>query len=223
MRYSVLLPTRNRLAYLRYAVETALGQGYDDMEIVVSDNYSEDDIAGYVASLGDRRVKYVRTDRPVPVTDNWNNALDHSSGDYVVMLGDDDCLLDGYFEAMDELLGKYDAPEVVRTRALLYAYPGVMPGYPDGFLQPFPESGVFKSQADAPFWIERDEGAALVQDSLNFRMRFGYNMQFSLISRALIDELRSTGSSTTARSPTSTRRTCCSSAVGACSSCRSRG
>lgn len=190
MRYSVLLPTRNRLTYLRYAVETVLRQGYDDLEVVVSDNCSEDDIRGYVASLADPRVKYVRTDEFVPVTDNWNNALDHSSGDYVVMLGDDDCVMDGYFEAMDRYLAEYDEPEVIRTRALLYAYPGVLPGHPDGMLRPFPESGIFEAPADAPFWLDRATARAAVEDSLNFRMRFGYNMQFTLMSRRTVDRLR---------------------------------
>jgi glycosyltransferase involved in cell wall biosynthesis len=190
MRYSVLLPTRNRLGYLRYAVETVLRQGYADLEVVVSDNCSDDDVGGYVASLGDPRVKYVRTDRFVPVTDNWNNALDHSSGDYVVMLGDDDCVLDGYFEAMDRYLAEYDEPDVVRTRALLYAYPGVLPGHPAGMLRPFPESGMFAAPADGPAWLGRETARALVDDSLNFRMRFGYNMQFSLVSRRTVDRLR---------------------------------
>ena len=49
---SVLLPTRNRLEFLRYAVETVLRQDDQDLEIVVSDNDSEDDIAGHVERLG---------------------------------------------------------------------------------------------------------------------------------------------------------------------------
>ena len=57
---SVLLPTRNRLEFLRYALETVLRQDDGDWEIVVSDNDSEEDIAGHVAGLGDDRVRYVR-------------------------------------------------------------------------------------------------------------------------------------------------------------------
>ena len=96
MLFSVLLPTHDRLEYLRYAVESVRRQDEADWELIVSDNDSTDDIAGFVQSLGDERVRYVRTDRFVPVTENWNNALRHSRGDYVVMLGDDDALLPGY-------------------------------------------------------------------------------------------------------------------------------
>src|SRR5687768_11034765 len=85
MKFSVLLPTRNRLELLRYAIESVRRQFYQDWEIVVSDNDSIEDVRGYVASLGDGRIRYVRTPRFIPVTDNWSNALAHSSGDYVVM------------------------------------------------------------------------------------------------------------------------------------------
>ena len=36
--FSVVIPTRNRASLLRYALQTALDQDFDDYEIVVSDN-----------------------------------------------------------------------------------------------------------------------------------------------------------------------------------------
>ena len=58
---SVLLPTRNRLEFLRYAIETVLRQDDPDWEIVVSDNDSGEDIAGHLDGLADERIRYVRT------------------------------------------------------------------------------------------------------------------------------------------------------------------
>src|SRR5687768_14162221 len=120
MKFSVLLPTRNRLEYLRYAVQTVLRQDYADWELIISDNFSEDDIAGYVQSLNDERIKYYRTDSFVPVTDNWNNALYKSSGDYVIMLGDDDGLMPGYFTTMQRLIAEYSEPDVIYTKAYIF-------------------------------------------------------------------------------------------------------
>src|SRR3954469_20581515 len=113
MKFSVLVPTRNRLAYLKNALETVRRQDYDDWEIIVSDNFSDEDIGGYVGSLDDPRVKYSRTDRFVPVTENWNNALERSTGDYVVMLGDDDGLMPGYFRTALGLIEQFGRPEVI--------------------------------------------------------------------------------------------------------------
>ncbi|WP_457330909.1 glycosyltransferase family 2 protein [Rhizobacter sp. P5_C2] len=190
MKFSVLLPTRNRLEYLRHAVETVRRQDHDDWEIVVSDNCSEEDIAGYVRSIADPRIKYVRTDSFVPVTDNWNNALAHSSGDWVVMLGDDDGLMPGYFATLLRALDRFPEPDFVYTSALYYAYPGVMPDAPDGFLRRDHSSTFAETE---PFWLDIRRAEAIARGYLDFRMPVGSNMQFSLISRKMIGELSKQG------------------------------
>lgn len=192
MKFSVLLPTRNRLDLLSYALETVRKQDYSNWEVIVSDNFSEEDVAGYVQSLNDPRIKYFRTDKFVPVTDNWNNALDKSDGDYVIMLGDDDCLMRGYFSTLRKVIEEHDAPDLIYTSAFLYAYPGVMPDFPDGFLRSYSYSKIFRSAHD-PFWLEKTEAQALAHYSTDFKMRFDYNMQFSLVSRKLICTMKKYG------------------------------
>jgi len=186
MKFSVLLPTRNRLEYLRYAIETVRRQDYANWEIIVSDNYSEDDIAGYVRSLSDVRIRYFRTESFVPVTDNWNNALLQSTGDYVVMLGDDDGLLPRYFSTLLRAFGSFPDPDFVYVSAYFYAYPSVMPDAPEGFLRR-DRNGVFTEKA--PFWLDAHRAEGIARGYLDFRMPVASNMQFSLISRRKIDEL----------------------------------
>jgi len=192
MKFSVLLPTRNRLELLKYAVETILRQDYNDWEIIVSDNFSEEDIAGYVKSLNDQRIKYYRTKSFVPVTDNWNNALYKSSGDYVVMLGDDDCIMKGYFNILRDMVEKYNSPDFIYTNAFQYAYPGVMPGFPEGFLQSYGHAAFFEA-AKEPFWLPKKESLEMVRQSMNFRTAFTFNMQHSLINREFINSLETKG------------------------------
>jgi len=193
MKFSVLLPTRNRLDLLSYAIETVRRQDYSDWEIIVSDNFSEEDIAGYVRSIDDSRIKYCRTDKFVPVTDNWNNALAKSDGDYVIMLGDDDCLMKGYFSTLKKMIEEYNAPDFIYTSAFQYAYPGVLPTEPDGYLHSYVNREIFRS-ADDPFCLECDEARELINKSMNFRMGFDYNAQFFLISKKLIVSMEKYGS-----------------------------
>jgi glycosyltransferase involved in cell wall biosynthesis len=192
MRFSVLLPTRNRLDLLRYALESVFRQDFDDWEIIVSDNASDQDVCGYVEGIGDPRVKYLRTDRFLPVTENWNRALEKSSGDYVVMLGDDDALEKGYFETLSHLVEEYDHPDIIYHKALLYAYPGVLPEFPEGSLK---ESACapFFAGATEPFFLDHREAVKLVRKSMDFRVRFDYNMQYSLVKKSFIDSLREKG------------------------------
>jgi glycosyltransferase involved in cell wall biosynthesis len=188
MRFSVLLPTHDRLEYLRYAVESVLRQDDPEWEIVISDNDSADDIAGYVAGLTDDRIRYVRTDHFVPVTDNWNNALRHSTGEYVVMLGDDDALLPGYFSTQRALIKRFDRPDAIYTGALLFAYPGVLPDAPDGYLQPNLHASFF-ANANDPFILSGGQARDLARAAMDFRALFDFNMQYVLINRQTIGEL----------------------------------
>ena len=192
MRFSVLLPTRNRLDLLRYAVETVRRQDWDDWEIVVSDNASEQDVAGYVSSLGEPRITYVRTERPLPVTDNWNNAVAHSRGDYLIMLGDDDCLLKGCLRRASDLVDRYRTPDCIYANALLYAYPGVMPGLPNGFLRPYDFAPFFRG-APPDFKLEPSQRHDLARAALNFEMRYTFNMQHFIVSRRFVESLGAAG------------------------------
>ena len=192
MKFSVLLPTRNRLDLLAYAIETVRKQDFDDWELIVSDNDSKEDVEGYVRSLEDARIHYFRTDKFIPVTDNWNNALDNCTGDYVIMLGDDDGLMKGYFSTLLDIIEKYGAPDLIYTSAFLYAYPGVIPGCPEGFLRTYSQGKIF-NLAQEPFWLVQTKARELADSSLNFKIRFDYNMQFSLVSRKLIKQMAQYG------------------------------
>src|SRR5688572_20083702 len=98
MKFSVLLPTRNGGPYLENCIHSILGQGYDDLELIISDNANTDKTPEIIAQYAaDPRVKILRLEEPISVTDNWNNALFSASGDYIMMMGDDDLLLPGYF------------------------------------------------------------------------------------------------------------------------------
>jgi glycosyltransferase involved in cell wall biosynthesis len=189
---SILLPTRNRLEYLRFAVETVLRQDDPDWEIAISDNASDDDIAGYIAALGDDRIRFARSDSFVPVTENWNRALALSSGRYVLMLGDDDGLMPGYVATLRRLVEHFDAPELIYGSAWLFAYPDVLPDEPAGYLQPYGYA-TFLRRRRAPFVLDRRTARTVVRQSLGFRMKYGVNMQFSSVSRQLIERLADRG------------------------------
>lgn len=192
MKFSVLLPTRNRLTYLRYALESVIRQDYADWEVIVSDNDSEEDIAGYIRSLGDARIRYFRTDAFVPVTDNWNNALSLSTGQYIVMLGDDDCLMPRYFSSLLPLIRRYDEPDFLFTNGYQYAYPNVIPGFPSGYVFESPRYDVFGDGA-TPFLATEELARRVVDRSLRFTLPLSYNMQHSLVSRRFIDSLGDRG------------------------------
>lgn len=97
MRFSIVIPTRNRPEYLRHCLQTCLAQEEAADEILVCDNSSPELAAQterVVIESGAAVVRYLPPDgRPLNMTDNWNRALSHVTGDYVTVIGDDDGLL----------------------------------------------------------------------------------------------------------------------------------
>ena len=191
MKFSVLLPTRNRLELLRYAIQSVLDQDHADWEIIVSDNDSDEDIRGFVDALEDPRITYHRTDKFLPVTENWNRALELSTGEYVIMLGDDDCLLKGCLSAAKKLLEDHQRPGLMYAEAVQFQYPGVVPGQDSAFIQ-FGYCEFLESRT-APFFLDPFKAIDVVRKSMKFQIAFSYNMQHSFISRTAIDLVKGYG------------------------------
>ena len=173
-------------------METVLRQDFADWELIVSDNCSDQDVQGYLKSLNDPRVIYCRTDKFVPVTDNWNNALSRSSGEYIIMLGDDDGLLAGSLSRLDQIIREFDLPDFIYTNATQFAYPGVIPGEAKAFIQRG-YGFFFLEPRSGPWRLKRQGAKKMVRDSFSFRLPCNYNMQHGIVSRRMVDMFLRTG------------------------------
>jgi len=87
---TIIVPAYRRLHYLREAVASALGQTYQDFEIVLSDDSASDEIAEYVMSLRDARVRYRRNPTNLGIALNNLAAIADAKGKYIASLHDDD-------------------------------------------------------------------------------------------------------------------------------------
>src|SRR5438309_8662723 len=93
LRFSVLIPTRERSDTLAATLKTCVNQSYANLEIIVSDNFSQDNTRGVVESFSDQRIRYTNTGKRIGMSQNWEHAFSLASGDFVMYLGDDDGLL----------------------------------------------------------------------------------------------------------------------------------
>lgn len=191
MKFSVLIPTRNRFEYLKTAIASILLQDYTDYEIIISDNDSTDDIQEYVQSLNQPQIRYSKTDRFISVTDNWNRSFDLAQGDYLIMIGDDDCLLKGYFFQMERWIERFEHPDLIYSDALLYAYPGVLKDHPNGQLRTVGNCSYWKQTA--PFLLAKEKADRFADQMMSFRYAFSFNIQYGLIRRSFAEQLRFQG------------------------------
>jgi glycosyltransferase involved in cell wall biosynthesis len=93
MMFSIVIPTRARADTLRHALRTVLAQTYHDFEVIVHECGDDPATSATVSEFDDPRIRFFKTFEQVRMTENWERALRHVSGDYVFVLGDDDGLL----------------------------------------------------------------------------------------------------------------------------------
>lgn len=190
--FSVVIPTHDRLDLLKDAAESVLRQNFADWELVVFDNASSEDIAGYVASLCDPRVRYARSDAFLPVTDSWNSAIDLARGDYITFLGDDDGLTPGYFTEIARVVREFKSPEVLYSAIFQFLHPGVAPWERGGYVADV-KNAFFFADEHKPFRLSKDTIAEAVRGSLTLRRNFTFNIQAFVFSSAFLDRLRQDG------------------------------
>jgi glycosyltransferase involved in cell wall biosynthesis len=105
-KVTIAIPTLNRAAYLRLAVESALAQTYENFEVIVSDNASDDGTSEMLTLLStDRRLRVLKQTVRLSMVENWNACIAASSGDYFLLLSDDD-LLDS--NALSEMVKSFE-------------------------------------------------------------------------------------------------------------------
>jgi glycosyltransferase involved in cell wall biosynthesis len=89
---TIAIPTRNRAAMLARAAASALNQTYPRIEVIVSDNASEDDTPRELERLAGEGARVIRQQSNLGMVGNWNALLAQAKGEFFVNLSDDDYL-----------------------------------------------------------------------------------------------------------------------------------
>lgn len=181
MRFSVMLPTRNGGRYLDNCIRSILGQDID-LELIVSDNANTDETPAVLERWrDDQRLKVLRLEQPVSVTANWNNTLRAAQGDYLLMMGDDDYLLPGYFQRIEAAIARHGEPDCVIYNAYSYVAPGSIGNDENSY---FGERHFhYEAALDREMPLPAELRAAIVRDMFRFRVRIPLNMQTTLVRR----------------------------------------
>lgn len=123
MKITIAIPTRERAEFLGACLRTVTAIADPDLEILVSDNASDDATRAVVAAAGDPRIVYVHTGQRVSQRQNFENAVRQASGDYVMLIGDDDAVLAGQWPRLRAVLAA-SRPAMLAWPAIFYHWPG---------------------------------------------------------------------------------------------------
>jgi len=123
-KFTVIIPTRQRADVLGPALRTVVAQDYDNLEILVSDNCSDDHTAEVVKAFDDPRIRYLNTGKRLSMSHNWEFALSHVVDGWVTILGDDDGLQLGSLSRVAEIAAEYRV-SMVRSSIASYVWPSL--------------------------------------------------------------------------------------------------
>jgi hypothetical protein len=125
-RFTVIIPNKNRAAYLHHTLRTCMMQDYEPLEIIVSDDGSTDNAREVVedASRRDSRIRLIPNGDGIGMRDNFEFALRQVKPGYVIALGGDDGLLPDGIKGMRDILLD-TGMELLAWPAPVFTYPGV--------------------------------------------------------------------------------------------------
>lgn len=88
---SVVMPVYNTpIPILKDAVDSILNQTFQDFEFIIIDDGSEGEIAAYLKTLSDPRIKLLRNDENIGITKSLNIGFQAAKGKYIARMDSDD-------------------------------------------------------------------------------------------------------------------------------------
>lgn len=122
---SLIIPTRERLAYLPCAVasaQLAAERAGGEVELIVADNASSDGTREWLVQQDASRLKVIRSERRLSMRENFQFALDHASGSHLIYIGDDDAVLPHGLALARQLIARADV-DIWKWRVENYHWP----------------------------------------------------------------------------------------------------
>lgn len=111
---SICIPTYNRVRYLEISLLSIFKQMtpelLDEVELLISDNNSQDETPKLVADYIDKGFifRYVRNETNIGASKNFLQCMKMAKGKYILLLGDDDILLPDAIDTLVRALKKND-------------------------------------------------------------------------------------------------------------------
>jgi glycosyltransferase involved in cell wall biosynthesis len=190
LKFSIIIPTYNRVEFILLSVKSVLEQQYTNFEVIIVDDGSTDSTPEVVSTITDPRVRYLRIENSERGAAR-NAGTRIATGDYVTFLDSDDILYPNFLSTAEKNLNnddnivffhlgyevrnlgkekigfihKYDASSIY---FLLKGNPlsclGVFVRRPEALLFPFNEDRSLSGSEDWELWIRLAVNYGLKRD-----------------------------------------------------------
>lgn len=87
---SVVVPTYNDSKFIKEAISSIVQQTYDNLEIIIVDDFSSDNTIHIIESFKDKRIKIIRNESNKGAAYSRNIGIKNCTGEYIAFLDGDD-------------------------------------------------------------------------------------------------------------------------------------
>ncbi len=87
---SIIIPTFNREALLKRAIDSVLSQTINNFEILIIDNFSKDNTEMLIKSYNDERIFFFKNKNNGIIANSRNYGIERANGNYIAFLDSDD-------------------------------------------------------------------------------------------------------------------------------------
>ena len=124
---SIVITSYNYAHFIRTAIDSALGQDYPNLEVIVTDNQSTDDTLEVLAPYrSEPRFRLNVNPTNIDITPNINRGLELAQGEFAVILSADDFLLPTHTSRLVAMAQRHPDIGVIYANAL-FADPNGIP------------------------------------------------------------------------------------------------
>lgn len=113
--FSVIIPLYNKAPYVRKTVESILCQTFTDYELIIIDNGSNDGSSEIVAGFTDSRIRIIRLEENIGVSNARNKGVSLSTAPYITFLDADDWWEPTFLEEMAGLIERHPGAGIYGT------------------------------------------------------------------------------------------------------------
>lgn len=118
-KFSICIPAY-KSKYLQECIDSILGQTVVDFELIILNDCSPEPVEEIVLANQDPRIRYFKNEKNVGaynLVDNWNHCLQLATGEYIVIMGDDDRFAPDYLAEFSKLIESYPMLSVFHCRS----------------------------------------------------------------------------------------------------------
>jgi glycosyltransferase involved in cell wall biosynthesis len=175
-KISIIIPTRCREYNVLQILKMIKNEEYSNWELIVFRNNASKPFTPFDEFKSDSRIKFFETTQDLAVTESWNTAIKNATGEYLVLLGDDDGILQGSLEFINKLVKKFRKPEAIYSNILQFQHPGSKSIFDPGSVN-FIETCDLLMNINEPFLMNELQRKGIGAASLNFDRSFYFATQ----------------------------------------------